>query len=315
MLQEFNSKTVGIFGAGFIGENIIKKLAKKGHKIKVATRNPYLKQNLKLLGEMGQIELVKLSIFDREKVSNFLEDVDVCINLVGILYEKGQNSFEKVHYKFPELLTKIINEKKNIEQFIHFSSLGVKDNTQSKYIQTKFDAENLIKSQSQKYVILKPSVVFGPDDNFFNTFAKLAKIFPVLPIVGSKVKFQPCYVGDIGDAVTAIIKDSIKQDFYELGGPRQYTLENLIGIMLKEIRRSNMILPMPYGLSKLQAFFLQLAPKPLLTIDQVKILESGDNIITNKYKTFIDLKINPRSVESIIPSYLTVYRPAGQFTK
>ena len=136
-----------------------------------------------------------------------------------------------------------------------------------------------------------------------------------MPIVGSKVKFQPCYVGDIGDAVTAIIKDSIKQDFYELGGPRQYTLENLIGIMLKEIRRSNMILPMPYGLSKLQAFFLQLAPKPLLTIDQVKILESGDNIITNKYKTFIDLKINPRSVESIMPSYLTVYRPAGQFTK
>ncbi len=315
MLQEFNSKTVGIFGAGFIGENIIKKLAKKGHKIKVATRNPYLKQNLKLLGEMGQIELIKLSIFDRDKVSKFLEDVDVCINLVGILYEKSENSFENIHYKFPELLTSIINEKKNVEQFIHFSSLGVKDNTDSKYIQTKFDAENLIKNKIQNYVILKPSVVFGPDDNFFNTFAKLAKIFPVLPIVGSKVKFQPCYVGDIGDAVNAIIKNRIKKDFYELGGPKQYTLEDLIGIMLKEIRRSNMILPMPYSLSKFQAFFLQLAPKPLLTIDQVKILESGDNIITNNYKTFVDLKITPRSIESIIPSYLKVYRPAGQFTK
>ena len=142
MLQEFNSKTVGIFGAGFIGENIIKKLAKKGHKIKVATRNPYLKQNLKLLGEMGQIELIKLSIFDRDKVSKFLEDVDVCINLVGILYEKSENSFENIHYKFPELLTSIINEKKNVEQFIHFSSLGVKDNTDSKYIQTKFKEED-----------------------------------------------------------------------------------------------------------------------------------------------------------------------------
>ena len=109
MLQEFNSKTVGIFGAGFIGENIIKKLAKKGHKIKVATRNPYLKQNLKLLGEMGQIELIKLSIFDRDKVSKFLEDVDVCINLVGILYEKSENSFENIHYKFPEILTSFMN--------------------------------------------------------------------------------------------------------------------------------------------------------------------------------------------------------------
>tara|TARA_B100000161_G_C33540215_1_gene410300 strand:+ start:232 stop:1179 length:948 start_codon:yes stop_codon:yes gene_type:complete len=315
MLKDFNSKTVGIFGAGFVGENVIKKLAKSGHRIKIASRNPYLKQNLKLLGEMGQIELIKVNIFNESQVSSFLNEVDVCINLVGILYEKGEYKFEKLHFKFPELITKIVKDKNKIKQFIHFSSLGVKDGTDSEYLQTKFRAENHIRNSLQNYVIIKPSVVFGPDDNFFNTFAKLARIFPILPIVGCEVKFQPCYVGDIGDAINYIVETETLAKTYELAGPKKYTLYELIKFMLKEIRRKNVIIPLPFGIGKFQAFFMQLAPKPILTIDQIKILESGDNIITGENNTFSDLNILPRSVESIVPTYLKYHRPAGQFTK
>ena len=246
MLKDFNSKTVGIFGAGFVGENVIKKLAKSGHRIKIASRNPYLKQNLKLLGEMGQIELIKINIFNESQVSSFLNEVDVCINLVGILYEKGEYKFEKLHFKFPELITKIVKDKNKIKQFIHFSSLGVKDGTDSEYLQTKFRAENHIKNSLQNYVIIKPSVVFGPDDNFFNTFAKLARIFPILPIVGCEVKFQPCYVGDIGDAINYIVETETLAKTYELAGPKKYTLYELIKFMLKEIRRKNVIIPLPF---------------------------------------------------------------------
>ena len=309
------SRTIGIFGAsGFIGESIIQRLARNNYKIKVASRNPYLSQNLRVSGDTAQIELTKINIHSDKSIQNFLDDCDVSINLIGILYEKSSQKFEDIHCKFPNTLSKIFSSSKRSKLLIHFSALGAKANSNSKYISSKYAGEEAIKKNFSNYAIIRPSIVIGPKDNFFNMFAKLVNIFPVIPLVGAETKFQPVYVNDIAEAVNVIIENNLSKQIFELGGPKIFSFLELIKMLLTEIRKKRIIIPIPFSIGKIQAFFLQMFPKPLLTLDQVQILQEGDNIVSDQNKTFEDLEIKPKNIENIISGYLKVYRPTGQFT-
>ena len=313
-------KKICLFGGtGFVGSSIVKLLAKKGHEIKIATRNPFNEDVIELkstVSDPGQIRLEKVNINSNEQIKNFIQDCDICINLIGILYEKSGNSFQRMHKDFVRDLVLALKENKKIKHFIHFSSLGVKPNTDSKYLESKFQAEEIIKKELINYTIIKPSVVFGGGKNdFTNMFAKLANLFPIIPLAGATVKFAPVYVGDIALGVDKIIEDEIKNDTIEFVGNEIFTLEELIKIISNEIRTKNIILPIPSWLGRIQGRVLGLAPKPMLTLDQVKTLESGDNIASGSNKTLKDLGIEPQHIRKIIPNYLWRFRKEGQFAK
>ena len=316
MNQKNYSRTVGVFGgSGFVGEAIIQRLLKSNYKIKVATRSPYLSQNLKVYGDIGQIELCKVDIKSSQSISSFLKNCDVCINLVGILYEKGSQTFKELHVNFPKQLAAIFSKISSSGTLIHFSALGVKQNSESQYIESKHQGEQEVKKAFPNSVIIKPSIVIGAKDKFFNMFAQLVNVIPVVPLVGAQTKFQPVCVTDVAEAVNKIIQKNISKETFELAGTKIFTFKELIELLLKEIRKKRLIISVPFSLGKIQAFFLQLMPKPLLTLDQVKILEGGDNVLSGENQTFKDLNIVPQSIESVIPSYLKIYRPKGQFSE
>ena len=311
-----NQKKIAIFGAGgFIGKHLIRNLTKLDYRIKIATRNPYLKGYLKPLGDPGQIELFKTNIFNQEDVKNVLKNCDLAINLVGILYETKKQKFEDIHAKFPDLLSKLCSEL-NIKKLVHISALGINETVSSQYMQSKLKGEKNIINNFNRSVILRPSVIFGPEDKFFNQFASIAEFFPALPLIGGGLTyFQPIYVGDIAKSIMAVLeKEEINNNIFELGGPQIFTFKELMKILLKEINKKRFLVPIPFLFAKFQAKILQLLPKPLLTTDQVEMLKY-DNIVTNKYPTLKDLKIIPETIESVLPNYIWRFRKGGQFAK
>jgi uncharacterized protein YbjT (DUF2867 family) len=318
MINSNLNKTVAILGGtGFIGQSIIKVLAKEGYRLRVGVRNTYSETvlEIKTQADPGQIELIKLNIDNHDQVKNFLEDVTICINTIGILFEKEESAFEKLHFQLVEQLVKIIKEKSNIKHFIHFSSLGVKENTESKYLNSKFKAEQEIKKKLDNYTIIKPSVVFGNGSKeITNMFAKLASIFPIIPLAGADVKFQPVYVGDVAQGVKKIIEEEYKKEIFEFGGDEIFSLKELVKLISNEIRKNNIIIPIPSWAARIQGSILGLMPNPILTLDQIKTLESGNNILTNENKTLKDLNIHPEEIRKIIPSYLWRYRSEGQYS-
>ena len=315
MSKKNYSRTIAIFGAtGFVGQAIAQILAKNNHKLRIATRNPFLAQNLKVLGDIGQIEIHKVNIFSDHSINLFLKGADTCINLIGVLYEKKFQNFFNLHSVLPSRLAKIFSKISTSKLFIHFSALGVNENSNSKYISSKYEGEQEVKKNFSNYIIIRPSIIVGPKDNFFNMFAKLANLLPVIPLVGAYTKFQPVYVVDIAEAVNKVIKKNLSREIFEFGGPKIYSFFQLIKFLLNEIRKKRLVIPVPSTIGKIQAFFLQLFPKPLLTLDQIKILESGDNIVSNDNKKFKDIGIEPKNIETVVPYYLKVYRSGGQFS-
>jgi len=313
-------KKICLFGGtGFIGSSIVKLLAKNGHEIKIATRSPFDEDVLELkstVSDPGQIKLEKINIQSSDQIKKFVSETDICINLVGILYEKGQNTFQKIHTDFVERLVSIIKNEQSIKHFIHFSSLGVKSGTESKYLESKFKAEEIVKKTLNNFTIIKPSIVFGGGQNdFTNMFAKLASLFPIIPLAGASVKFAPVYVGDIALLINKIISDEIKNETIEAVGDEIFTLEELVKIISNEIRSKNIIFSIPSWLGRLQGSILGLAPRPMLTLDQIKTLESGDNIATGKNKVLKDFIIETHGIRKIIPNYLWRFRKEGQFAK
>ena len=308
-------KIATIFGAsGFIGRHLIRRLTEKDFRIIAVTRSPYLSQYLKPLGNPGQIDLEKLeNLFDKERLKMLIKNSDVVINCIGILYQTNKQKFENIHAKFPDLLSKLCSEL-NIEKLVHISALGINETVSSQYMQSKLKGEKNILNNFNRSVILRPSIIFGPEDKFFNRFASLAEFFPVLPLIGGGLTyFQPIYVGDVAKSIVTILeKEEIKENIYELGGPQTFTFKELMEILLKQIKKKRFLIPIPYSFAKFQAKILQLLPKPLLTTDQVEMLKY-DNIVSNNYPTLKDLKINPKKIESILPDYIWRFRKGGQF--
>ena len=308
-----NQKIIGIFGAGgFLGKHLMRQLTKLDYRVKVATRNPYLKGYLKPLGNPGQIELFKTNIFNPEDVKQVLKNCNIAINLVGILYETKKQKFNQIHAQFPNLLSELCNELE-VKKLVHVSALGVKEGHPSQYMQSKLQGEKNIQDTFKQSVILRPSVIFGPEDKFFNTFATLAQFSPVLPLIGGgKTVFEPIYVGDVAEAIVKSLElNNSKPSIYELGG-ENYSFKELMQILLGEIGKKRFLIPIPFGMAKFQSYFLQMMPKPLITPDQVEMLKHN-NVVSGEYKTLKNLKIKPTAIQSILPKYIYRFRTGGQF--
>ena len=307
-------KIATIFGAsGFIGRHLIRRLTEKDFLIVAATRSPYLNGHLKPLGNPGQIDLEKVNLFDEQNLKTLIRNSDVVINLVGILYETRRQKFQDIHVNFPDLLSRLCNDL-NVEKFIHISALGINENISSKYMQSNFMGDKKILENFNNTVILRPSIVYGDGDNFFNQFASLAEFLPALPLIGGgQTKFQPIYVSDLCKAIVAILEnEKVNENIYELGGSQIYTFKEMMEILLKQIKKKRFLISIPFSIAKFQAKILQLLPKPMLTTDQVEMLKH-DNVVTNKYPTLRDLKINPKTIEKVLPSYIWRFRKGGQF--
>ena len=309
-----NQKIIALFGAGgFLGKHLMRELTKLDYRVKVATRNPYLKGYLKPLGNPGQIELFKTNIFDVEDIKKVLNNCHLVINLVGVLYETQKQKFNHIHAKFPYLLSNLCKEF-GIKNLVHVSALGVKENHISKYMQSKLQGEKNIRDTFKPSVILRPSVIFGPSDKFFTTFASIAQFSPVLPLIGGgKTKFAPIYCGDVCKAIVkALDLNNSEPKIYELGGPENYSFKELMKILLTEIKKKRFLMPIPFSVAKFQSYFLQMLPNPILTSDQVEILKYN-NIVSGDYPTLKDLGITGTNVQNILPEYIYRYRTGGQF--
>jgi NADH dehydrogenase len=309
-----STRLVTIFGgSGFLGRHMVRALANEGWRIRVAVRRPNNALFLKPMGRVGQIQLVKANVHDEETVRAAFMGADAAINLVAVLYQSGNQRFDSLHVEAAERIARLAAEL-GVQRLLHVSALGVDRNTKSRYALTKTLGETRVREAFPDATIFRPSVVFGPEDDLFNRFAALARLLPALPLIGGGgTKFQPVFVGDIARATAKVLSDeSTAGKTYELGGPEIMTLKEIMELVLKETRRSRLLLPIPFGLARVQGFLLGLLPKPLLTLDQVRLLET-DNVVSEGAPTLRELGIVPEAAGAIVPSYLWRFRKHGEF--
>jgi uncharacterized protein YbjT (DUF2867 family) len=309
------TKQVTVFGgSGFVGRHTVRALAKAGWRIKVACRHPNRAFFLRPLGQVGQIGFVKCDIADPDQVALALQGSQAAVNLPGILFPRGQ-SFEDVHATGAGQVAEAAAHL-GIKRLVHISAIGADSESDSGYAQTKAEGEKRVRAAFPAAVILRPSIVFGPEDQFFNKFAALARISPALPLIGGgHTRFQPVFVGDVAAAIAAALENPAAEGkTYELGGPTIYSFRELMKIVLGATGRARLLVPLPFALASLKAFFLQLAPKPLLTLDQVKLLRH-DNVVAPTALTLADLGIVPTTVEAEVPAYLWRFRAKGEYAQ
>ena len=307
------SKLVTIFGgSGFLGRHAVRALAGAGWRIRIAVRHPNLTFFLKPAGTVGQIAPFKCDITDPDQVAAAVTGADAVVNLAGILYPRGQG-FEEVHCDGAQNIAAAA-ARARVGALVHVSAIGADSESRSLYAQTKGEGEARVRAAFPAAVILRPSLVFGPEDDFFNRFAGLARISPVLPLIGGgKTLFQPVFVGDVAAAISiALSSESARGRKYELGGPMIYSFRELMEIVCRETGRKRLLMPLPFGLALFKSFFLQMAPKPLLTPDQVRLLRH-DNVVSPTALTLADLGIIPNSVEAEVPNYLWRFRAKGEY--
>lgn len=309
------TKTACIFGGtGFLGRYITQELAKRGYRIKIATRMPESAYDVKLFGNVGQIVPYQCDYHNADSINQAVSGCDVVINLVGILFEKGKNKFQRIHTELPEAIAKACAER-SVDRFIHVSALGV-DQSQSRYAASKKAGEERVLKAFPNATILRPSVVFGSGDSFFNMFARLSTLLPALPLIGGgHTKFQPVYVGDIADAIGLVADDmtgAYEGETYALGGLEILSFKEVYERIFTETGRSTALVPVPWFIAKIQGMVFGLLPKPLLTVDQVRSLKT-DNVVPEGAKGFSDLGIEPTPIDSVLPDYLSCYKKGGRF--
>ena len=307
-----------IFGAsGFIGRHLIRKLTKNNFKVTAVTRNVHQKGYLlRTQGNPGYIEVVECNLFDKNKISNLMKDADICINLVGILFQKRKiDTFENIHEKFPNLLSILCNEN-NVNKFIHLSALGVEKAEDSLYAKSKLNGEQSIKKNFKKANILKPSVVYSVDDNFTTNFMTILGISPIFPLYyNGDTLFRPIHVSDLTEIIYQVISKNIESETIECIGPEEISFKEIIKKLLRLIGKKRFLFPMPLFLAKISTFFLELFPKPLITQDQLKLLKYS-NIPSGKYKTNYDLNIpSVANFENEVNKYAYMWKDGGQFSK
>ncbi|MDE2330878.1 MAG: complex I NDUFA9 subunit family protein, partial [Bradyrhizobium sp.] len=306
-------------GSGFLGRSVVRALARRDFRIRVAVRRPELAGHLQPLGRVGQIHAVQANLRYPASVEAAMRDSHVAVNLVGILAEGGAQTFDAVQGKGAATVAQAA--KAVGARMVHISALGADENSPSRYARAKAAGEKAVLAATPSAVIMRPSVVFGPDDQFSNRFAALARMSPALPLIGGGMtKMQPVYVGDVATAVADAVDGKAKPGAtYEFGGPEVLTMRQIMEIILAVTGRRRMLVSLPFGLAKLKAMFLQFAPGALkLTPDQVALLRA-DNVVSDAAKaaglTLEGLGITPDSLEAIAPQYLWRFRAAGQFQK
>ena len=304
-----NNQVITIFGGtGFLGRYIVRSLAKTGARINIVSRNPNDYVFLKTAGSLGQISLLRGSIADHKLLEELIAKSDIIINAVGILFETKKQSFAQVHSDFPEFLAKM-SHKHKIKKLIHISALAVDRAVGSKYAESKLRGEKLLKENFANATILRPSVIFGEEDQFFNKFAFLSNFSPMLPLIEQgKTKFQPVYVVDIAKAVYNIVAyEGYDNKTYELGGPDIYSFKEIYQYILQILERKRFLIKIPNFMAKIMAVMFELLPNPMLTRDQLKLLKT-DNITKKKVNSFFHLQIQPYKIEEIVPKYLQIYK-------
>ena len=308
-------KEILLFGAtGQIGRNLIRKLTQNNYKIKAVTRNTHRAGYiLKTQANPGYLELVEITNFNEKKIENLMRECSICINLIGILYEKKGGHFKLIHTDLPDLLSQKAN-KLNIEKFIHLSALGIEKAIDSKYAQSKLDGEKKIRQNFVNSIILKPSVVYSVDDKFTTRFMTLLSRLPFMPIYyNGETKFTPIHVTDLVEIIFKMIQGKNNDLILECIGPEIFTFKEIIEKLLNSIQKKRILLPLPYSLASFSAKILQLLPNPLLTEDQLKLLKY-DNIKSELYKTNFDLGFETvKQFDDEINKYSYNWRSGGQF--
>lgn len=304
-------------GSGFLGKYVIRELVKEGWRVRVPVRRPHTAQELKVIGNVGQVQLVQANLRFAKSVERAVEGSDAVINLVALLFEEGKQSFESLHVRGAETLAKTAADK-GITNFVQVSAIGANAESDSDYSRTKAEGEQAVRAAIPSADIMRPSIIFGAEDQFFNRFAAIAQLAPALPLLGGgTTKFQPVYVGDVAEAIAKVATQGTAGKTYELGGPRTYSFKELMQFMLETIDRKRFLAPVPWFAANMMGFAGEIsgaAPfvKPFLTRDQVKNLKV-DNVVADDALGFAELGIKLETIEAIVPTYLGRYRKYGQF--
>jgi uncharacterized protein YbjT (DUF2867 family) len=314
-----SSTVVTVFGgSGFLGRYVVQALARAGCRIKVAVRRPDLALHLQPLGSVGQIALVQANVRNDDSVRDALRGADAAVNLVGILQPSGRQTFNAVH---AEGAGRIAGAAKaaGLRALVHISAIGADRNARSNYARTKGEGEAHVLAAFPEAVIVRPSLIFGAEDQFFNRFASLARIAPFMPVIGGKTHMQPVYVDDVARAVVAALSGRATEGaIYEAGGPSIYTFREILKKICEWTQHDRLLVPVPIWAAKIPAFFLQLIPGAPITVDQLRSLETGNVVSANaisEARTLSGLGITePSTVELIVPTYLQRFRPRGEFS-
>ncbi len=307
-----------IFGAsGQIGRHLIRKLTKNNYKVTAVTRNVHQKGYvLKTQGNAGYIDIVELNIFNENKLKDLISRADICINLIGILYEKNKgNTFKNIHTIFPSLISKICKEC-NVQQFIQLSALGIEDAVDSDYAKSKLEGEKNIKENFKHATILRPSVVYSVDDNFTTNFMTLLNRLFIFPLYyNGNTKFMPIHCSDLTEIIYQVISKNIISHTIECVGPETISLKDILKRLLKITEKNRILIPLPLFLAKLSAAFFQLLPNPLLTLDQLRLLKYH-NVASGKYKTNVDIGIpSVCKFDEEVEKYAFMWKERGEFSK
>ena len=307
-------------GGGFVGRHTVRALARQGHRVRVAVRRPHLVPELRVMGDVGQIELVQANIRNADSVARALDGATAVVNLVGVLYASGKQTFTAVQAEGPGTIAALA-ARQGVTKFVQMSAIGANPKSSAASARSKAAGEAAVRAAIPGATVLRPSIVFGPEDDFFNRFAAMAAVSPVLPLIGGgKSRFQPVYVTDVAAAITAVLSQpALAGATYELGGPSVYSFRELLELIVRETGRHPALVPVPWPLAgliglvgDLQAAVLPIPP--VLTSDQVRLLRS-DNVVAAGAPGLAALGITPTPVEAVVPSYLWRFRPGGQFAE
>ena len=304
-------------GSGFVGKYVVRALVKQGWRVRVPMRRPHTGQALRVIGNVGQVQLVQANIRFKDSVERAIEGSDAVVNLVAVLFQEGKQSFRALHDVGAATIAEGARDA-GVKNFVQISAIGADTESDSLYAETKGLGEQAVREAVPSADILRPSIIFGPEDNFFNQFARMSQIAPGLPLIGGgKTRFQPVYAGDVAEAVAKVLGDGTNGATYELGGPQTYTFKELLEFTLKSVDRKRLLVPVPWFAARMLGFMGEMSGwlpfvKPFLTRDQVTNLQV-DNVVAEDAKSFEDLGIRLESIEAIVPPYLERYRKYGQF--
>ncbi len=306
-------------GSGFVGGQVVRALAKAGHRVRVAVRQPNLAYKMRMLGDVGQIEVVQANVRNPASVARALDGAEGCVNLVGVLWESGRQKFQSIHVMSAQSVAQAA-AKAGVKHLVHVSALGANADSESKYFRTKGEGEAAVRAAFPGATIVRPSLVFGVDDKFFNKFAQIAALSPIMPLVGGDSRVQPVFVTDVAAAIAKTVAnpDAVGVT-YELGGPTVYTMREILQLVLTETGRNRPLAPLPWpiasligSLGDLQAGLIPWAPP--LTTDQVEMLKA-DNVAEHGLPGLAEVGVVGTSVEAVVPTYLYRYRKGGQYAE